>query len=52
MKVGIVADFEVENLTPNSLNTYPYCIGSLEIDFPDVAAEIVKDLVQRNHYAS
>ena len=44
MKVGIVVvDFEVENSTPDSLDTYPYYIGSLEIDSPDVAAGIVKD---------
>ena len=48
MKVGIVVDFKVENSTPNSLDTY-----SLGIDSLDVAAVgIVKDLEQRNHYAS
>ena len=40
MKVGIVIDFEVENSTPDSLDTY-----SLGIDSFGVAAiGIVKDL--------
>ena len=43
MKVGIIADFVVEKLTPDSLDTYPYCIGSPEIDSLAVVAEIVKD---------
>ena len=48
MKVGIVVDFEVENSTPNSLDIYPFDIDSLDV----AAIGIVKDLEQRNHYAS